>query len=72
MEENKQEICDSLLKTLQKTRHLSDLYSLIYTGKMTSGNEYVVATFRTGNRKAINVTADSGIAMIKDIVKWLE
>lgn len=65
--ENKQEICDRLLPALQKTRALHDLEDLEYR---VDPKEEVWAIFRGGVRK-INVAADSGLAMIRDIVEAL-
>lgn len=66
--ENHQLICTLLCATLRETRHYSDLESLDYT---KWGEEcYVIARFVNGCRQ-INVTMDSGIAMVKDIVNHL-
>lgn len=69
--ENKEAILRYLLWALQQTRHLNELLDLKYDPK----NEIVEASFRTYSgifRKRINVACDSGIAMIKDVVKALE
>lgn len=63
--ENKQQICDSLLQTLQLTRMCDDLRSLEYQ----ADTEIVVATFTGGGFMNINVACDSGIAMIRDICR---
>lgn len=65
--EDKQKICNELLSTLQQTRGFYDLVSLKY--KRESTHELVFATFNNGYQKAANVTADSGTAMIIDIIK---
>lgn len=70
MKENKELIVDKLLEVLQLTRELSDLDSLEYLVD-DKDNEIVIATFNTGYTKAVNVSMDSGIAMISDIVKGL-
>lgn len=70
MKENKELIVDKLLVVLQLTRELSDLISLEYLLD-DKGNELVIATFNTGYSKVVNVSMDSGIAMISDIVKGL-
>ena len=67
MKENKQAICDALLPSLQKTRHLSDLISLRYDEKL----EIVIALFENRSTKLVNVAMDSGIAMIQDITEQL-
>lgn len=64
MYENKQKICDLLLKTLQETRNLFDLTNLQYDPE----REVVIATFDNGYTKTANVACDSGTAMIRDII----
>ena len=64
--ENKQKICDLLLPALQETRSLCDLVDLEYIQEQG----IILATFPSRSIR-INVMADSGIAMIKDIVETL-
>ena len=64
--EDKQKICNELLHTLQLTRDFCDLVSLKY--EREGAYEFVVATFDNGYQKTANVTADSGTAMIVDII----
>ena len=66
--ENKQEICDRLLLALQKTRAMNDLKDLDYH---VWPEEEVWAVFRDGYQKKINVACDSGLAMIKDVIRAL-
>ena len=67
--ENYQAICNALCSTLRLTRQFDDLESLEH---IKEGEErYVVASFDGNYTKRIRVTMDSGIAMIKDIVKHL-
>ena len=70
--ENKEAILRYLLWALQQTRHLNELLDLKYDQK----NEVVVAHIRQYDglifKKRINVACDSGIAMIKDVVRALE
>lgn len=70
--ENKKDVCEKLMKTLQATRYFEDLTGLEYSGVLPDGEEYVNALFRDGGRKTIRVSGDSGIAMIEDIMKWLK
>lgn len=63
--ENKQLICDRLLECLYLTRQLYDLIDLDYIKE----KELVVAHFEGGGKKEINVAMDSGIAMIRDIIR---
>ena len=65
--ENKQRICDLLLATLQATRYFDDLIALDYNEQ----TEIVIAGFSNGRFKFANVAADSGIAMIRDIIKQI-
>lgn len=67
--ENHQVICMLLCLTLRETRQYSDLESLDYAKK--GEGRYVIARFVNGGYRKINVTMDSGIAMIKDILKYL-
>ena len=67
MRENKQEICDSLCVTLQKTRDQRDLLSLTFDEAL----EIVIAEYTDGDKKEINVWGDSGVALIKDIIEQL-
>ena len=65
MKENKQEICDSLCATLQKTRDLRDLLALDFDEKL----EVVTASYEDGREVKIGVLWDSGVAMIADIIR---
>lgn len=67
MRENKQEICDSLCATLQKTRDQHDLLSLTFDEAL----EIVIAEYTDGDKKEINVWGDSGVALIKDVIEEL-
>lgn len=70
MREDKQQICDLFLKALQATAHFSDLKDLVYAPG-ADGQELVIATFDGGAHKFANVTADSGVAVLKDILKQM-
>lgn len=65
--EDKQRICSALAPVLRLTRRLDDLVSLHYDPK----TEKVEATFLNGSVKRVNVAADSGIAMIRDIIQQI-
>ena len=67
--ENYQVICTLLCITLRETRQYSGLESLDHVQK--SEDRYVIARFANGYTRKITVTADSGIAMIKDILEHL-
>lgn len=65
--EDKREICSLLAKTLQATREYDDAVGIIYR-KDPDGEEKVFVHFANGVKTA-DVTGDSGIAMIRDILK---
>lgn len=67
--ENYQAICNALCSTLRLTRQFNDLEKLEH--RQEGHERYVVATFDGGHIKTVRVTMDSGIAMIKDILKNL-
>lgn len=68
--EDKQMICDKLLETLQLTRQYEDLQSLIYLREGVD-HETVMALFAQGSTLEINVSMDSGAAMVRDVLKAL-
>lgn len=72
MMEDKQIICDKLLATLQATRGGSDLESIQYEVSKDGIVEIVTLTHTGGWQKRINVSADSGVAMIRDVMKWID
>ena len=63
--EDKQAICDALLTTLQLTRRYEDMQYIAYD----AATETVTVTYNDISHRYINVECDSGIAMIKDILK---
>ena len=69
MKEDKQKILDLLLPTLQETMALDDLMSLVYV-KTEQDEERVIAIFPAGD-KIVNITMDSGVAMIQDVIKGI-
>ena len=66
--EDKQLICNLLIPALRATVSMHDLISLRYDAK----SEIVTAEFASGGKKTANVAMDSGIAMIKDILRQIE
>lgn len=64
MEDN-QRICDLLALTLKETREFNNIKGLHYDEQY----ETVTTEFASGGKRLINVSMDSGIAMIKDILK---
>lgn len=67
--ENKQEILDRLLPAFQATDNLHDLTDLWIDE--WNGKEKVYAKFANGAVKTVNVTADSGTAMMQDIIRQI-
>lgn len=67
--EDKSNICQRLLLTLQATRAGMDIYDMRYY--RNNETEWVRITFNNGHVKRINVEADSGIALIQDVVRAL-
>lgn len=63
--EDKQKICDLLLPLLQATRAFRDLDDLEYI----QDQDCVLLTFANGNVCRVNVAMDSGIAMIRDVIR---
>ena len=70
MNENKKRICELLLPAIQATRSGEDVTALEYV-KEETGDEYVYIKFKGGFSYRACVTADSGAAMIRDIMKEL-
>ena len=68
--EDKAKICKMLVPVLQATDNLFDLVDLEYERKANGYEEIVTALFANGAEKIINVSADSGTAMICDVIKW--
>lgn len=68
MLEVKNEILYNLLQSLKATRAGKDIEDIIYYNIPGLG-ECVDVVYNTGFRRRIDVTADSGIAMIRDICK---
>lgn len=67
--ENKQAICNELCKVLQMTKYGADIVGLYYTDRGEEYPESVIVQYKCGYTKEVNVTMDSGYAMIKDIMR---
>lgn len=67
--ENKERITHQLMLCLLATRAGEDISDMSYF--KGSGDEWVNITFMDGSWLPVNVTADSGIALIKDVIKAL-
>lgn len=66
--EDKQHICDLLLETLHATRNGHELESL----EFDPDTETVTGRFKNGCIWQCNVWGDSGVAMIRDIVRHIK
>ena len=67
--ENKERITHQLMLCILATRAGEDISDMSYF--KGSGDEWVSITFKDGSWLPVNVTADSGIALIKDVSKAL-
>lgn len=67
MHENKQEILDLLVRAVRKTYAGADIEEMIYY----EDTEEVIVVYNHGYRKSVNVALDSGIAMIRDVLKQI-
>ena len=65
--ENKQLILNFLVLVLHQTRDASDVADLIYDPE----KETVTVFFTQGGSRTVNVAMDSGVAMIRDVMKGL-
>ena len=70
--ENKSVIAKHIEELLKCTRFGQDLVSVEYDNNHSCTNEYLIITWENGHIEMINVTADSGLAMIIDLAKWLK
>lgn len=71
--ENKKDILESLFETLTRTRKWSDEIDEMIYNKDKNGNEEVTVRLYEGNAEMfIDVTGDSGMALIKDVINALE
>ena len=71
--EDKKYILESLFETLSRTRKWSDEIAEMIYNKDKNGNEEVTVRLYEGNAEVfIDVTGDSGMALIKDVIAALE
>ncbi len=71
--ENKKYILESLFETLSRTRKWRDEIAEMLYHKDKNGNEEVIVRLYEGNAEIfIDVTGDSGMALIKDVIAALE
>lgn len=67
--EDKREILVRLLHVLQATRAGRDIVALELEQK--KGDEYCVIVFDSGNRERVDITADSGLTILADVIDAL-
>lgn len=71
--EDKKDILESLFETLSRTRKWRDEIAEMIYNKDKNGNEEVLVRLFEGNAEMfIDVTGDSGMALIKDVIAALE
>ena len=71
--EDKKYILESLFETLSRTRKWRDEIAEMLYHKDKNGNEEVLVRLFEGNAEMfIDVTGDSGMALIKDVIAALE
>lgn len=71
--EDKKYILESLFETLSRTRKWSDEIAEMIYSKDKNGSEEVTVRLYEGNAEMfIDVTGDSGMALIKDVIEALE
>lgn len=68
MSEDKQKIYSLLCKALQATRDQYDLKELEFE-KLSEDHQIVTVKYENGGKQVVNVSLDSGIAMIRDILR---
>lgn len=68
--ENKQHICDLLTEALKATRDQADLIRIRYE-EIGPDHQQVVLDYEGNGHRSVNVSLDSGIAMIRDILMAL-
>ena len=71
MKENTFILCQSLLKLVQATRAGADVIDIEYFGNDHTDDAHVDITWASGSTKRVDVTSDSGIAMIKDVLEQI-
>ena len=69
--EDKQKILDLLLQTLQATRRYSGMKSIDYISDEEDDYAGAVIELEDGRKIHVNVSMDSGLAMIRDVIRHL-
>lgn len=71
MKENTFIICQRLLKLVQATRAGTNVIDIEYFSNDFTDDAHVDITWANGSVKRVDVTCDSGIAMIKDVLRCI-
>lgn len=67
--EDRDFICRQLANLLQHTRAGSGIRSITRSQETPHADEFATIEYSNGYRQFVNITADSGVAIIKDICK---
>lgn len=71
MKEDKRKICSLLLPVIQATFAGRDVVDLEYCDNEFTDDASVRIAFASGRKKKVDVTCDSGMSMVLDILRWL-
>ena len=69
--EDKQNIINYLFHTLKQTVAGLGLESIRYE-QLVNGDEIAVLIYDNGYRKSVNISCDSGISLMRDILRAIE
>ena len=69
--ENKETIIQLLLQALKFTVAGVDIEQIRYE-QLTNGDEIAVIMYTNGYRQSVNISADSGLALMRDILRAID
>ena len=69
--EDKQTIINYLFQTLKQTVAGVGLEAIRYE-QLTNGDEIAILIYDNGYHKSVNITCDSGVALMRDILRVVE
>ena len=73
MKENKSQITQALFEAIKLTRAGADIQNMEYVNDPNSlGREHVIITFADNYIKRVNVSLDSGCALIRDVMREVD
>lgn len=67
--EDKKEIIEKFVKAVKVTRAGSGVKNIVY--RKDAWSEYVDIEFYSGSKHSVNVSADSGAAMLREVLNYL-